>query len=184
MLKPTFAAAALALTSLAALPLTGCTTTVVVHEVRGGGDVPFRGQYTKVAESTFKNGRRIRVANANGAASVRVEPGKVTYDQTYVTRGEMKRVSQLYVFNPRDVHPIGNGDFEVVLSFRGMAGDTSGYSPDRNNPPARGAPDAGRRVGGRSLHHRQQRRRRDPRAAVAGHARPNTTTGPLDQAGS
>jgi len=134
MLKPTFAAAALALTSLAALPLTGCTTTTVVVREGRGGEVPFRGLYTKVAESTFKNGRRIRVANANGAATVRIEPGKVTYDQTYVNRGELKRVSQLYVFNPGNVHPVGGGDYEIVLSFRGMAGDTSGYSPDRNNP--------------------------------------------------
>ncbi len=90
--------------------------------------------YTKVAEATFKNGRRIRVANANGAASVRVDAGKVTYDQTYISRGQIKRVSQLYTFRGRDVRPMGNGEYEVVLTFQGMAGDTEGYSPDRNNP--------------------------------------------------
>jgi hypothetical protein len=135
MLKPSFATA-FALLFLAAVPL-GCTTTTYVVEppARGrGGQVPFLGTYVKFAESTFRDGHRIRVANANGAASVRIEPGKVTYDQTYVTRGEMKRVSQLYTYAPGDVRPVGNGNYELVLTFRGMAGDTQGYSPDRNNP--------------------------------------------------
>jgi hypothetical protein len=127
-------AVAVALSSLGALSL-GCTQTVVVREARGRGvDVPFRGVYSKVAEATFKNGRRVRVANANGAATVRIDAGKVTYDQTYVARGEVRRVSQLYTFRARDVHPMGNGEYEVDLTFQGMGGDTQGYSPDRNNP--------------------------------------------------
>jgi len=135
MLKPSFAAA-IAIAFLTTMPLLGCATTIVVPAPPGGWqrvDLPFRGRYTKVAESTFKNGRRFPVANATGAATVSVEPGKVIYDQTYVSRGETKRVIQVYSFGARDAHPNG-ADFEVVLSFRGMAGDTQGYSPDRNNP--------------------------------------------------
>jgi hypothetical protein len=125
---------AVSLSMLGALSM-GCTETVVVHE-RGhrSTDVPFRGMYAKFGEATFKNGQRIRVANANGAATVRVEPGKVTYDQTYLSGGMLKRVAQLYTFRARDVRTFDNGDFEVVLTFQRMDGDTSGYSPDRNNP--------------------------------------------------
>src|SRR5262245_58035429 len=85
MLKPSLAAV-FALSLFSAVPLLGCTETVVVHEpgVRHRGGVPFRGVYQKYAESTFKHGRRVRVANSNGAATVRVEHGRVTYDQTYV----------------------------------------------------------------------------------------------------
>src|SRR5262245_30060573 len=105
MLKPSLAAA-FALSLFSAVPLLGCTETVVVHEpgVRHRGGVPFRGVYQKYAESTFKHGRRVRVANSNGAATVRVEHGRVTYDQTYVSHGEMKRVIQVYSFGAHDVH--------------------------------------------------------------------------------
>jgi hypothetical protein len=96
--------------------------------------VPFAGVYAKFAEATFKNGRRYPVANANGAATVRIEHGKVTYDQMYVSQGMGKRVAQLYTFRPRDVRTFDNGDFEVILTFQRMDGDTAGYSPDRNNP--------------------------------------------------
>ena len=35
---------------------------------------------------------------------------------------------------PVDAGPHPDGGYEVMLTFRGMAGDTSGYSPDRNAP--------------------------------------------------
>lgn len=127
---------ALGLATALALPLTGCATYVVEEPVvhhRGGG-VPFRGTYVKYAESTFKHGRRVRVANSNGPATVRIDQGRVTYDQSYVSHGDMKRVVQVYSFHPHDVHPLGGGDYEVNLTFRGISGDTWGYSPDRNNP--------------------------------------------------
>ena len=131
--------ASLALTFVMALPLAGCVYEEgppVEHAARGGrrGDVPFRGMYSKYAESTFKNGRRIRVANANGPATVRIEHGRLTYDQSYVSHGDMKRVVQVYSFHPHDVQSLGGGEYEVNLTFRSIGGDTSGYSPDRNNP--------------------------------------------------
>lgn len=136
MLKSSLAA--IALTCLFALPSIGCTTTYVVQDDRGhrarAGGVPFNGFYTKFAEGTFKNGRRVRVANSNGSATVRIEHGKVVYDQTYVSHGDIKRVIQIYSFRGSDVQPIGGGDYEVNLTFRHITGDTSGYSPDRNNP--------------------------------------------------
>jgi hypothetical protein len=92
------------------------------------------GAYVKSAESTFKNGRRIRVANANGPALLRVDNGRVVYDQTYYTNGEIRRVVQVYTFGPRDLRPIGGGDMEAILTFRSMSGDTQNYNPDMNNP--------------------------------------------------
>lgn len=135
MNKPALTAAT-ALLIFTALPLMGCmdTQNVVVHEQRPRGDVPFRGLFSKVAEGTFKNGRRVRVANANGAATVRIERNRVIYDQTYVSHGELRRVIQTYSFSSRDVRHSGGNNYEVNLTFRGISGDTSGYSPDRNDP--------------------------------------------------
>lgn len=142
--------AATALVFASALPLMGCVeeqAVVVHHGARHrAADVPFRGLYSKVAEGTFKHGRRIRVANANGAATVRIEHGRVVYDQTYVSQGEMRRVIQTYSFNPRDVRHTGGGDYEVFLTYRGISGDTYNYSPDRNNPKIEAHHDGGRWV--------------------------------------
>lgn len=137
MIKPSLAAAA-ALSIASVTSLLGCVETYDGPVEHGHhyhqGVVPFRGVYQKFAESTFKNGRRIRVANANGPATVRIDRNKVTYDQAYVSNGEMKRVVQVYTFRSRDVHAMGGGDYEVNLTFRGIGGDTRGYSPDRNDP--------------------------------------------------
>ncbi|MFT3768087.1 MAG: hypothetical protein QM820_21770 [Minicystis sp.] len=146
MLKPSLAAS-FALLLLSAAPL-GCMATVEEapppHAARhGGGGVPFHGVFAKFAEGTFKNGRRVRMANSNGAATIRIDHGHVTYDQTYVSHGNLKRVIQSYAFSPGDVRRMGGSDFEVFLTFRGMSGDTYGYSPDRIDPKLEA-----RRVGG------------------------------------
>ena len=73
-------------------------------------------------------------ANSNGPATLRVDRGKVTYDQAYVSQGEMRRVVQVYSFRHHDIHSLGGGDYEVNLTFRGIGGDTRGYSPDRHDP--------------------------------------------------
>src|SRR5262249_14871584 len=86
------------------------------------------------AESTFKNGRRYPVANANGAATVRIEHGKATYGQMYVSQGMGKRVAQLYAFRARGVRTFDNGDLEALLPFRPKDGATADYGPYRNNP--------------------------------------------------
>ena len=137
MLKTSFAVT-FALVLLSVGPL-GCMATAEVDSAprpaaRRGGNVPFHGVFAKFAEGTFRNGRRVRMANSNGSATVRVEHGRVTYDQTYVSGGMLKRVIQVYSFNPGDVRHAGPGDYEVMLTFRGISGDTYGYSPDRNDP--------------------------------------------------
>jgi hypothetical protein len=134
MRKPSLVVA-LAFASLFAVPLGCAPTTVVVQEApHSRVAVPFLGVYAKVAQGTFQNGRRIRVANAAGAATVRVEAGRVTFDQTYVWHGDLKRVVQTYSFGARDVRPLPGGDFELVLTFRTMSGDTQGYNADRIAP--------------------------------------------------
>jgi hypothetical protein len=130
--------AAVALTLLSALQL-GCVPEDDLEPARAPAQhragLPFRGLYAKVGESTFRNGRRVRMANSDGAATVRIERGKVTYDQTYVSRdGEMRRVVQTYTFHPGEVEAVGPGDYEVRLTFRHMSGDVQTYSPDRHDP--------------------------------------------------
>ncbi|MFT3768343.1 MAG: hypothetical protein QM820_23080 [Minicystis sp.] len=97
-------------------------------------DVPFQGKYTKYAEATWKNGRRVSVSNANGAASLNIESGKVTYDQVYTVRGKKNRVIQVYTFTPDAVKPVGNAGYDVALVFQSISGDTQSYSPDKNKP--------------------------------------------------
>lgn len=96
--------------------------------------VPFKGVYTKVAEATWKNGRRVRVANASGTAKLTVDAGKVTYAQAYYTRGKLNRVTQVYTFAPESMRPVQGGGYDVPMVFQSMSGDTQNYSPDKNNP--------------------------------------------------
>lgn len=98
------------------------------------GDVPFKGTYTKYAETTFKNGRRVSVANANGVATLQIEAGKVTYAQTYSVRGKSQSVTQVYTFGSSDVKPAAGGAYDVAMVFQSMTGDTKNYSPDKNRP--------------------------------------------------
>lgn len=97
-------------------------------------DVPFKGVYTKFAEATWKNGRRYPVTNANGTATLNVQPGVVTYSQTYTARGKKRTVIQVYTFTQDQVKPVANGGYDVAMMFSSMTGDTEGYSPDKNNP--------------------------------------------------
>jgi len=96
--------------------------------------VPFAGRYTKYAEATWKNGRRVRVGNANGSATLTIASGKVTYDQTYTARGKKNRVIQVYTFTPHDMKPTAGGGYDVAMIFQSISGDTKSYSPDRNRP--------------------------------------------------
>jgi hypothetical protein len=86
-----------------------------VHEVRGGG-------------------LEERQANSNGTATLTVEAGKVTYDQTYTSSGKTQRVVQTYSYAPTAVRPIAGGHYDITLTFVEMTGDTQHYSPDKNRP--------------------------------------------------
>lgn len=97
-------------------------------------DVPFKGMYNKIAEATWKNGRRVRVANANGSATLTVEAGKVTYAQSYMNRGKMNNVTQVYTFTRENIKPVQGGGYDVAMTFQSISGDTQAYSPDKNNP--------------------------------------------------
>ena len=48
----------------------------------------------------------------------------------------MKRVTQLYTFRGRDVHPVPGG-YEVVLTFQGMAGTLRATAPTATTPGSR-----------------------------------------------
>jgi hypothetical protein len=98
------------------------------------GDMPFLGKFSKYAEAAWKNGKRVRVSNSNGTATLTVESGKVTYDQTYTSGGKSQRVVQTYTFTPANVKSIGGGNYDVNLTFEAMTGDTQHYSPDKNRP--------------------------------------------------
>lgn len=108
-----------------------------------GADVPFKGKYSKFAESTWKNGRPVRVANANGAATLTVEAGKVTYAQTYVNRGKTNHVTQVYTFTRENIRPVQAGGYDVAMTFQSISGDTQAYSPDKNNPQIQARKQAG-----------------------------------------
>jgi hypothetical protein len=95
---------------------------------------PFDGTYTKVAEATWKNGRRVRVANANGSATLKIEGGRVTYAQTYTMRGKVNHVTQIYTFGPESMKPVQGGGYDVAIVYQSISGDTQNYSPDKNNP--------------------------------------------------
>jgi hypothetical protein len=96
-------------------------------------DVPFKGSYTKYAETAFRNGRRVRTANATGAATLVIASGKATFAQTYNARGKVAHVTQVYTFGPDGVKAVPGG-FDVTLVWQSMDADTKSYSPDRNRP--------------------------------------------------
>ncbi|APR81057.1 FKBP-type peptidyl-prolyl cis-trans isomerase FklB [Minicystis rosea] len=98
-------------------------------------DVPFKGTYTKYSEATWKNGRRVSVSNASGAASITIDgAGKVTYAQSYTARGKKLNVTQIYTFGADSMKAIGGGSYDVALVFQSISGDTQSYSPDKNKP--------------------------------------------------
>lgn len=96
-------------------------------------DLPFKGTYTKYAEATWKNGQRIRTANADGNATMLVDHGRVVYKQAYNARGKLNRVTQTYTFSPQAVKPVMGG-YDVALVFQGISGDTQNYNPDSRSP--------------------------------------------------
>jgi hypothetical protein len=98
------------------------------------GDVAFKGTYTKYAEAEWKNGRRFRVANSNGTATIVVDSGKVTYAQQYTLKGQAQKVTQVYTFTTASMKPLGGGSFDVSLTWQSIEGDTKSYSPDKNKP--------------------------------------------------
>ena len=106
-------------------------------------DVPFKGTYTKYAEATWKNGRRVRVSNASGAATLHIEAGRVTYAQTYTVRGKVNRVTQVYTFTQEAVRPVGAQGYDVAMVFQSISGDTQSYSPDKNRPKIEARKQAG-----------------------------------------
>lgn len=98
-------------------------------------DVPFKGTYGKVSEATWKNGRRVSVSNASGAASITIDgAGKVTYAQDYTVRGKKNHVTQIYTFTSDAMKSIGSGGYDVALTFQSISGDTASYSPDKHKP--------------------------------------------------
>ena len=118
---------------------TGSESGAVTAAPAGGGakatgDTPFAGKYTKYAEAAWKNGKRIRVTNSTGTATLLVEASKVTYDQTYTSGGKSQRVVQTYTYAANNVKPLAGGNYDVNLTFESMTGDTQNYSPDKNKP--------------------------------------------------
>src|SRR5690242_19572065 len=67
------------------------------------GDVPFKGTYVRRAKISYRQGKRVREGNDLGTASIRIETGKVMYDQSYTARNEPKYVGQAYTFGTSDV---------------------------------------------------------------------------------
>jgi peptidylprolyl isomerase len=71
--------------------------------------------------------------NEAGTAVLRVEPGRVVYDQTWQENGTSKNVVQVYTFGAADVRASGPDHYDLALAFQSISGDTDAFSPDRNN---------------------------------------------------
>jgi hypothetical protein len=102
-----------------------------------GPDVPFKGTYTRYAKVTYKDGQRIQTLNAKGVGTLTIEPGRVTFAQTYNdSDGREAHVTQTYSFGQNDVRPITGSvsGYDVALTFVKMDSDTKRYSPDKRNP--------------------------------------------------
>lgn len=112
-------------------------------QAAAAGATPFLGTYTKYAEAAWKNGKRTRVTNSSGTATLTVEAAKVTYDQTYTAGGKSRRVVQTYSYAPTAVKPLAGGHYDVALTFLEMTGDTQSYSPDKNRPKLEARKQAG-----------------------------------------
>ena len=74
-----------------------------------------------------------RMPNQSGTATLRVEPGRVAYDQTYTEDGVAQNVVQNYAFRAADVRTSGPDRYQIALAFQSIAGDTDRYSPDRSD---------------------------------------------------
>ena len=98
------------------------------------GDVPFKGVYAKRAKIAYKKGTRFHPSNNDGASRLRIDAGKVTYEQTYMDRLEKRHVVQVYTFETRDVTTTAEGAHEVALTFRTITGHGDHYSPDKEGP--------------------------------------------------
>ncbi|APR85784.1 FKBP-type peptidyl-prolyl cis-trans isomerase FklB [Minicystis rosea] len=98
------------------------------------GDVPFKGVYVKRAKIAYKKGARFHPSNDGGESRLRIDAGKVTYEQTYNDRSEKRHVVQVYSFETRDVKTLEEGAFEVALTFSSISGHGNHYSPDKEDP--------------------------------------------------
>ena len=97
-------------------------------------DVPFKGTFTRTAKVSYRNGQRIVVANMKGSATLQIEPGTITFKQTYPgTDVKEAHVTQIYSFAQSDVKQV-TGGYDVDLKFVKMDADTKAYFPDDRNP--------------------------------------------------
>ena len=97
--------------------------------------VPFAGSYKRTAKIAFRNGQRVTVANSKGLATLTIEPGKVTFDQTYPASDVPEaRVTQTYHFTEADMKPAEGGGFDVALVFDKMESNTKNYFADDKDP--------------------------------------------------
>ena len=94
----------------------------------------FPGTVEATEDALVIDGKRIRVTNSTGTATLLVEASKVTYDQTYTSGGKSQRVVQTYTYAANNVKPLAGGNYDVNLTFESMTGDTQNYSPDKNKP--------------------------------------------------
>jgi hypothetical protein len=98
-------------------------------------NVPFQGTYDRKAKIAFRGGRQVSLANARGVGTLKIEPGLVTFTQTYPGSDVPEaRVVQLYSFAPTDMHPVDNGGYDVNLVFKNMISNTKSYTADDKDP--------------------------------------------------
>ncbi len=97
-------------------------------------DVPFRGSFTRTAKIAFRNGQQVSVANAKGLGTLAIEPGLITFSQTYADGGKTEHVTQTYSFTQGDMKPVANGGYDVKLKFEKMDSDAKNYFPDDRDP--------------------------------------------------
>ncbi len=97
-------------------------------------DVEFGGRYSKTAEFTMMNGRRVSNATNKGSGSLVLGGGKAIYTQSYPGSDVPTAVvTQTYSYGPGDVKAVSGG-FDVTLVFVNMDSNTKNYNPDKNNP--------------------------------------------------
>ena len=124
------ASAAPATTTSAAAPATTKAAGAVA-----AFDVPFQGSYDRKAKITYRNGQQVTVANSRGVGTLKIEPGLVTFSQTYPGNDVPEaHVVQTYTFTQADMHPVENGGWDVKLLFQKMDSNTKGYFADDKDP--------------------------------------------------
>ena len=110
------------------------TTTTAAGPV-ANFEVPFKGTFDRKAKIAFRNGQQVTVANSRGVGTLKIEPGLVTFTQTYPGNDVAEaRVVQTYTFTQADMHPVENGGYDVKLVFQKMDSNTKGYFADDKDP--------------------------------------------------